>query len=1019
MCSKRRHPFGAQNGELMWCLNCGSDNPIGKRFCGDCGAQLTNQCRNCGADNPPDKRFCGDCGVALKFEGAAVQTAPDGTPISVEQTAAVAGEDERKTITALFADLKDSTELMRELDPEEARSLIDPALSLMGEAVHRFDGYVVQSTGDGIFAIFGAPAAYEDHPQRAIYAALEIHKALKAYASKLVVQGKPPLTARVGINTGEVVVRTIQTAGRSEYAPIGHTANLAARLQAVAPAGGVAISESTRRLVEGYFELHPLGPLDLKGLAGPVEVYRIAGPSKLRTHFQVAAQRGLTKFVGRDREIGELRNALELAENSHGQVVAVVAQAGSGKSRLLHEFKRFIPTEFKLLEAFSLSYGKASAWLPIIELFRSYFGLTAAENIENRHRKIESQIAALDTGLKPTIPYLSLLLGLSEAAAEIAHVSPQIKRRRTIDAIKQIILRESLIQPVVLIFEDLHWIDSETQETLEILVDSVAHARVLLIVNYRPEYRHNWSNRSHYTQIRLDPLSKANVAEMLDALLGIGTGIGKVKQIILDRTEGNPFFIEEMIQALFYQGVLVRNGELKISRPLSQLTLPPTVMGVLASRIDALPRADKELLQTLAVIGRETRFELVQKVADQSEESLVSSLDRLARSEFIQSYLSGGGATYIFKHALTQEAAYGSLLVERRKVLHGHVAHTIEQLFRDSLEDYWAELADHYCQSHDIQKAIHYSGLAGQQAMQRCSYTDAINYVSRGIEFLKSAPDDETRVQQELSLQLTLGSSLMATRGWAVPEVSQAFGRAQELCRSLGEVPQLVPVLYGIWGFFVVRGELTKARQIGSQLLTIAEAARNPIFTVGAHYTLGVTLQWLGEFKESEQHFQELIRHYDLEQHRAIASLFGADIGIVGIGYSANGLWLLGYPERALERVDRECQMARKVGHFESLAWGLLGKSVIHQARREPERVRAASEELFAVCRAHDLIMQPALAKFLHGWALAAEGDPEHGCEEIRTGLLLSMHPDWFSWKRKVTLCLRMRTYLPVTLNAD
>jgi predicted ATPase len=300
----------------------------------------------------------------------------------------------------------------------------------------------------------------------------------------------------------------------------------------------------------------------------------------------------------------------------------------------------------------------------------------------------------------------------------------------------------------------------------------------MMIVNYRPEYRHEWSNRSYYTQIRLDPLTPASVGQLLDTLLGQDIGISKVKQFVIDRTQGNPFFIEEMLQALFYRGVLAPNGGLKLARPLSQLALPSTVMGVLASRIDALPHSDKELLQTLAIIGRQASFELAQRVTEQSDELLVSSLDRLASSEFIQSYPGQNRMTYVFKHALTQEVAYKSLLIERRRILHGRVAESIEQFFDGSLEDHWTEIADHYTQSRDTQKAIHYSQLAGQQAMQRCSYGDAIKYVSRALDLLKAIPDDEARAEQELSLQLTLGASLMATKGWAVPEVERAFRRA-------------------------------------------------------------------------------------------------------------------------------------------------------------------------------------------------------------------------------------------------
>ena len=428
-------------------------------------------------------------------------------------------EGERKTVTALFADIKSSTEIMRDLDPEEARAIVDPVLQLMMEAVHRYGGYVAQSTGDGIFALFGAPVAHEDHPQRALHAGLAMQEELRRYADRLRTEGKIPVEARVGVNTGEVVVRTIETGGHTEYTPVGHVTNLAARMQTAAPPGSIAVSEATQRLCEGYFEFQALGPTTVKGLNQPIEVYEVVRAGPLRTHFQLAARRGLTKFVGRERELEQMKHALEQTLGGHGQVVAVMGEAGTGKSRLFYEFKAMLPAECKSLEACSVSHSKASAWLPVIELLRDYFGIGDADDAAARRKKVRTIITARDPSLNDGLPSLFGLLGIVEGPDPLAQMDPQIKRQRMLDAIKRVILRESLNQPLVVIFEDLHWIDAQTQALLDLMVESVANVRVLLLLNYRPEYQHQWGNKSHYVQLGLNPLGRESAEELLAALL--------------------------------------------------------------------------------------------------------------------------------------------------------------------------------------------------------------------------------------------------------------------------------------------------------------------------------------------------------------------------------------------------------------------------------------------------------------------------------------------------------------------
>ena len=702
----------------MRCPKCGAEGIPGKKFCAECGSPLFLRCSKCGADSASDAKFCADCGAPLGTSGASPEIS-NHSPIRVVDTPASEHlEGERKTVTALFADIKGSTELEQDLDPEEARAIVDPALKLMIEAVQRYDGYVVQSTGDGIFALFGAPVAHEDHPQRALYAALRMQEELRRYSDKLLADGRAPLAIRVGVNTGEVVVRSISTGGgHVEYTPIGHTTNLASRMQTVAPTGSIAITEDTRRLVEGYFALKARGPTRIKGVSEHVNVYEVTGLGPLRTRLQRSAGRGLTRFVGREREMEALKHAGELARQGRGQIAAAMAEAGTGKSRLFFEFKAISLSDWMVLETFSVSHGKASAYLPVIELLWNYFKITSADDERTRREKVTGRVLALDRSLEDTLPYLFSLLAIVDGDDPLAQMDGQIKKRRTLEAIKRILLRESLNHPLMVIFEDLHWIDEETQALLNLLADSIGTAKLMLLVNYRPEYTHSWGNKTYYTQLRLDPLGKEGAEDMLTALVGDSDEVRPLKSMIIERTGGNPFFMEETVQVLLDEGGLVRDGAtVKLTKALSDLKIPPTVQSILAARIDRLPSDEKDLLHALAVIGKEFQLGLIRAVTAKSDDELNRMLGDLQLAEFIYEQPALGDIEYSFKHALTQEVAYNSVLIERRKLLHERAAVALETMFAAQLDDHLEELAHHYSRSDNLEKAVEYLGQAGQQA---------------------------------------------------------------------------------------------------------------------------------------------------------------------------------------------------------------------------------------------------------------------------------------------------------------
>jgi class 3 adenylate cyclase len=710
------------------CSKCRAENAPGAKFCVECSESFKGRCPKCGLANPVNAKFCQECGTSFGEAAEAKKPVGHGTTdirISSRPPVGEIAEGERKTVTALFADIKGSMELIEDLDPEEARRLVDPALKLMMDAVHRYQGYVAQSTGDGIFAVFGAPVAHEDHPQRALHAARRMQEDLKRYADRLRERGQPPLSVRVGVNSGEVVVRSIQTGdAHTEYTPIGHSISLAARLQTLAAPGTVVIGESVQKFVEGYFQLKALGASRIKGVSEPVEVYEVTGLGPLRTRLQRSAGRGMTKFVGREREMEALKHAAEQAKSGHGQIAAAMAEPGVGKSRLFFEFKATSQLGWMVLETFSVSHGKASAYLPVVDLLRNYFDITVADDERKRREKVTGRVLALDQSLEDTLPYLFSLLGIVEGDDALAQMDGQIRKRRTLEAVKRILLRESLNQPLIVILEDLHWIDEQSQELLNLLADSIGTAKFLLLVNYRPEYSHQWNSKTYYTQLRLNPLGKESADEMLTALLGDGKDLIPIKRLIIERTEGTPFFMEEMVQALFEDGVLQRNGTMRLAKSMSAVKVPATVQAILASRIDRLPAEEKELLQTLAVLGREFPLGLVQRVMRKPNDELERMISRLQAGEFIYEQPAAGDVEYIFKHALTQEVAYNALLVERRKLLHERAGEVLESMFVGQLDDHLYELAHHYSRSDNVSKAVEYLERAGQQALQRSGYAD-------------------------------------------------------------------------------------------------------------------------------------------------------------------------------------------------------------------------------------------------------------------------------------------------------
>jgi len=893
-------------------------------------------------------------------------------------------DGERKTVTMLFADIKGSMDLIEDLDPEEARAIVDPALNLMMEAVERYGGYVAQSTGDGVFALFGAPVANEDHPQRALLAALRIQDELKRHSDSILTEGRLPIQARVGVHTGEVVVRSITTGeGRTEYVPVGHSTGIAARMQALAPVGSIAATERIRKLCEGYFLFNSLGPTKVKGAGEPVNVYEVTGLGALRTRLQRAAVRGYTKFVGREREMESLRRGAEQAKAGHGQIVAVMAEPGVGKSRLFFEFKATYESEWLVLEGLSFSHGKATAYLPLIELLYDYFGIELNDEPRRRREKVAGKVTMLDRSLEETLPSLFALLGIVEGVDPLAGMDEQIRRRRTQEAIKRVLLRESLNQPLMLIFEDLHLIDDETQFFLNLLAEGLANAPVLLLVNYRPEYTHSWGSKTYYTQLRLDVLGGESAAEMLSARIGGSPELVPLKRLVLERTQGNPLFIEELVEALFDEGVLVRNGAVKVTRPLNQLKIPPTVQGILAARIDRLPADGKELLQTLAVVGSEFRLALIRQVVQLPADRLDRLLHVLQAGEFIYERPATGDVEYIFKHALTHDEAYKSLLSERRKALHERTARAIEGLYSQRLEDHYGDLAHHYRSSPNAAKAVEYLLLAGEQAVDRGSYAQTAANAELALTLIERLPEGVERLRAELGVRLMEGMTVTALYGHDSTERLETFGRVCQLSEQLGDAPALFRGLVNVGFAHTQRFEALPALEIAKRCANLAKEELSEMLPAAqilhaqASYRSGDLLQAASVGSDAMKGMTS--------PHQRAAGVVSANLWIVTPINLALIAQRLGRPDEALKVGYEALRRARELKHSLSLALALHLASLLHYERREPEAARELAEAEIAIADEHGFCEFSLAGRAIKAWAMSELGQTQQGIAELET----------------------------------
>jgi class 3 adenylate cyclase/tetratricopeptide (TPR) repeat protein len=815
-------------------------------------------------------------------------------------------------VTVLFADLKGSMELLADRDPEEARKLLDPVLEHMMEAVHRYEGTVNQVMGDGIMALFGAPLAHEDHAVRACYAALRMQESVKRYAERARREHGVMVRIRVGLNSGEVVVRAIGSDLHMDYTAVGQTTHLAARMEQLADPGAIVITPATLALAEGYVEVKSLGQVPVKGLADPVEVYEVTAAGPARTRLQASARRGLTRFVGRDAELTQLRRAQQLAASGHGQVAAIVGEAGVGKSRLVYEFTHSHRLQGWLcLESASVSYGKATSYFPMIDLLKGYFKIQNSDDVREIREKVTGKLLTLDEALKPGLPALLALLDVPVDNLEWSALSANERRQRTLDAVRRLLLREAREQPLVLVFEDLHWIDGETQALLDGLVESLGSASLLLLVNYRPEYQHAWGSKTSYSQVRLDALAAEGAAELLEALLGDDPGLVPLKQLLVKR--GNPFFLEETVRTLVETKALDgERGRYRLTQPVRAIQVPSTVQVILAARIDRLGPEDKRLLQVCSVVGKDVPWGPLEAIADLPDEALRRGLEHLQAAEFVHETGLYPDLEFSFKHALTHEVTYGGLLQDRRRALHARLVDAIETLHRDRLGEQIERLAHHALRGELGEKAVSYLRQAGTKAMARSALPEARGWLEQALGVLDTLPESRSVLEQSFEIRLDLRlvlsvsgevrqvlecvreaetlagrlnddyrrgrvSAIAANAHAHLGNLDEAVAsgtRAQEIAGHLGDLRLRLLAVSALQQAHFFRGEYERVVALANDNLAVLPAewigetfgGAIPI-SIYDRYRLMQSLAWLGRFAEAAQFEPEALRLAEATDH--------------------------------------------------------------------------------------------------------------------------------------------------------
>jgi class 3 adenylate cyclase len=999
----------------MQCIHCAHPNPDDARFCNGCGQALELRCAACEQRNPPASRFCNACATPLGATPPATPTAP-ATPAApghlgvgtdprsytprhladriLTQKAAIEGE--RKHVTVLFADVADSTGLAEEIgDPEAMHDLLDRAFQLILAEVHGYEGTVNQFTGDGVMALFGAPIALEDAPRRAGLAALGIQRGLEALDREVQERWGRPFRMRIGIHTGPVVVGAIGDDLRMDYTAIGDTTNLAARLEAAAPPGGIVVSEATRRQIEGFFDLSPLPEMTVKGITRPVRAHQLLAARTATTRVDARSQsdEGLTRYVGRDRELEMLLAAFDRAKRGRGQVAFVVGEAGIGKSRLLHELRRRLGDEPHLwIEGRCASYAQSTPFHGMADAMRRIHGIDDRDDEAGALDKLASLESVGGDAVAWTLPYLRVLLSLPSGSPEIDALDPMSRRAEMCRALHARVFQLAETVPVVLVVEDMHWVDAATDEFLTYVAESIPGARVLMVMTHRPGYEHNLGDRSYHVRIPVQPLSEEAMSEMVDSVLSTTDLPAPVRQLIARKAEGNPLFVEEVTTSLLEEGVLaLERGRIVLTRDLADIAIPDRIQDVLMARLDRLPEEPRRAIQVASVIGREFAMRLLARI-HHAAHGLDDIVGELRSLELIYEKAAYPELAYMFKHALTHEVAYESLLVGRRKALHRIVGAAIEELYPDRIAEHYEALAHHFDESDDDERALHYHTLASEASAAKYANRAAIDHCRQAIAAADRLDNVEPQRLCELQARLGVCSWLISDFGGS----GEAFRRAAELADDPASASLLAAraAFSSLWNhdyelatatveralvladaagprgragraFALATNdelEIVQGRRIdddseAERAVEIAEQSGNPSVMIMAIGQLAQRAEWRGDFRQA---FALSGRAMALasERNEPGESMFAAwfhGIASICLGDYAHGLDVLG---RGLDLCDRVGDRAIQARLLNTLGWAYAEFGCHTQAaeyNRAATRIAREAVELGLIAGAPEL----------------------------------------------------------------